>query len=362
LKHSNKKQETPKQSNIKQPNKKLEKYKHQTMKQLNILIAFLLLTTLVKAQTPQGFNYSAVARDASGKPLANRNVGVQLSILKTSPTGALQYAENHLVNTDGYGLFNLVVGNGIVQSGSMSNIQWGNDNHYLKVAIDANGGSNYITMGTTQIMSVPYALHAKNGIDRVSANGDSLYLSNGQVFVQAGSSGNNNGSFTHYIGEQFGGGVIFHLWKDAQWIEHGLIVDLTDLSTSQVWSNIGTLIGNVSQSTWDGLSNCNAIIGQAGHTNSAASLCLNSTNGGLNDWYLPSIDELNILLNYRFILNKILSSIVGSSQLASGLNESYWSSTENSNGTTAKSINFYNYATNAGTKTNTGFVRAIRVF
>jgi hypothetical protein len=162
------------------------------MKQINILIAFLLLITLVKAQTPQGFNYSAVARDASGKPLANRNVSVQLSILKTSPTGALQYAENHLVNTDGYGLFNLVVGNGTAQSGSISNIQWGSDNHYLKVAIDANGGSNYITMGTTQIMSVPYALNAKkadNGIDRVSSNGDTLYLSNGQTFVAGGSTG-----------------------------------------------------------------------------------------------------------------------------------------------------------------------------
>ncbi len=70
------------------------------MKKLNLLIAFLLLITLVKAQTPQGFNYSAVARDATDKPLANRNVSVQLSILKTSPTGALQYAENHLVNNE----------------------------------------------------------------------------------------------------------------------------------------------------------------------------------------------------------------------------------------------------------------------
>ena len=154
-----------------------------------LLLAFALH---IFAQTPQGFNYSAVARDASGKPIAGKNIAVQMSILKTSPSGILQYAETHLVNTDAYGLFNLIVGNGTAQSGSISNIQWGSDNHYLKVAIDANGGGNFITMGTTQIMSVPYALNAKkadNGIDRVSTNGDTLYLSNGQTFVAGGSTG-----------------------------------------------------------------------------------------------------------------------------------------------------------------------------
>jgi hypothetical protein len=332
------------------------------MKQLNFLITFLLLTTLVKAQTPQGFNYSAVARDATGKPLANRNVSVQLSILKTSPTGALQYTENHLVNTDGYGLFNLVVGNGNVITGNLTTILWGSENHYLKVAIDANGGSNFITMGTTQIMSVPYALHAKkadNGIDRVSTNGDTLYLSNGQVFVQAGSGGNNNGGFTHYIGEQFGGGVIFHLWKDAQGTEHGLIVDLNDLG-QEVWSNVtSTLIGPSAQSSWDGLSNSTAIAGQAGHTNSAAALCLNSTNGGQSDWYLPSIDELSLLWQNRFNLNKSLSSIGGATVLLSLAY--YWSSSED-NANYAWHFSFVDGPTLNYDKNLTTYVRAVRAF
>jgi hypothetical protein len=336
------------------------------MKQINIFI-LLLITTLLAAQTPQGFNYSAVARDATGKPLANRNVGVQLSILKTGPTGALQYAENHLVNTDGYGLFNLVVGNGTAQSGSISNIQWGSDNHYLKVAIDANGGSNYITMGTTQIMSVPYALHAKksdNGVDRVSANGDTLVLTNGQVFVQANSVG--TVGFTHYIGEQFGGGVIFNLWKDAQGNEHGLIVDLNDLSTTQTWSNVNaTLIGTTAQSSWDGLNNCNAIIGQPGHSNSAAALCLNSLNGGQNDWYLPAIDELNILANNLSEVNRALKNIAGATTLTylDGNNKNYWSSTENRYNS-AFYIRLYisQYDSFTNGKGNSINVRAIRAF
>jgi hypothetical protein len=303
-----------------------------------ILLFTILSTINLFAQPPQGFNYSAVARDATGKPLANRNVSVQLSILKTSPTGALQYAENHLVNTDGYGLFNLVVGNGNVITGNLTTILWGSANHYLKVAIDANGGSNYITMGTTQIMSVPYALHAKTAESVVGG-------------------GTGNGGFTHYIGEQFGGGVIFHLWKDAQGIEHGLIVDLNDLG-QEVWSNISTQeIGSTAQSTWDGLSNSSAIIGQAGHTNSAAALCLNTTNSGQSDWYLPSIDELNLLWNSRFNVNKTLSTIGG----ATTLTFFYWSSSE---GTAANAwyFPFSNGVASNNSKTNPRYVRAVRAF
>jgi hypothetical protein len=135
------------------------------------------------------------------------------------------------------------------------------------------------------------------------------------------------GGFTHNIGEEFGGGVIFHLWKDAQGVEHGLIVDKTDVSTSQAWSNVtSTLIGSTAKSSWDGLSNSNAIIGQAGHTNSVAALCLNSTNGGQSDWYLPSIDELSLLSHSRFNVNKSLSTIGGATILPNF--DYYWSSTE----------------------------------
>jgi hypothetical protein len=134
------------------------------------------------------------------------------------------------------------------------------------------------------------------------------------------------GTFTHYIGEQFGGGVIFHLWKDAQGVEHGLIVDKTNLSSSQAWSNeIFIAIGNAAQSTWNGNSNSSAIVAQPSHTNSAAALCLNSTNGGQSDWYLPSIDELSLLMHNRFNVSPVLSTITGGVELLDWL---YWSSRE----------------------------------
>ena len=158
-------------------------------------LSFLLLTlslslfNFVNAQTPpNAFNYSAVARNASGEALKQKSIGIQASIIKTTSTGAVQYKENHVVTTDDFGLFNLVIGAGAVQTGSMANIQWGNDNYYLSIAMDVNGGTNFLTMGTTQLLSVPYALYAKNGIDRVSGNGDTLYFSNGQKFLKGGTS------------------------------------------------------------------------------------------------------------------------------------------------------------------------------
>ncbi|NQW42144.1 MAG: DUF1566 domain-containing protein [Bacteroidetes bacterium] len=281
------------------------------MKKITLLstFCFLLLTLVVKAQTPpNAFNYSAVARNASGQPIAKTTIGIQISILKNSPTGASKYSENHFVNTDGFGLFNLVIGAGAVQSGSMANIGWSNDNYYLKVGMDATGGTNFLTMGTTQLLSVPYALHAKTA--------DSI--------VGGGSGG---GGFTHYIGEEFGGGVIFHLWKDNSVVEHGLIVDKTDLSMNKIWSNVDNIeIDSAAQSSWDGFSNSLAIVNQAGHTNSAAALCLNSTNGGQSDWYLPSIDELSLLFHNRFNINKAFSTINGASELPN--TKEYWSSTE----------------------------------
>lgn len=312
------------------------------MKKIILLFALSFsLLNFANAQTPpNAFNYSAVARNAAGQPIATTTIGIQITILKTSPAGVSQYSENHFVNTDAFGLFNLVIGAGAVQSGSMGTIDWSNDNYYLKVGMDAAGGTNFLTMGTTQLLSVPYALHAKTA----------------ESLVGGGSGG---GGFTHYIGEAFGGGVIFHLWKDAQGVEHGLIVDKTDLSTSQAWSNIDvTLIGASAQSSWDGLSNSNAIVGQAGHTSSASALCLNSTNGAQSDWHLPSLQELNMLWNNYYTVARSLTQISGATQLQPA---PYWSSTEYDFGNAWYFV-FYNGIAYGNFKSNTYYVRAVRAF
>ena len=199
--------------------------------------------------------------------------------------------------------------------------------------------------------------------------GSNITINGNTISASAG-----GGGFTHHIGEGFGGGVIFHLWKDAQGVEHGLIVDKTDLSFTQSWSNISnTLIGTTAQSRWDGLSNSNAIVAQAGQTTSAASLCLNSTNGGQSDWYLPSILELSLLWNNHYNVSRSLSQISGATQLATetpSINPGYWSSTEVDNINALKFF-FSSGSVSQGDKSCpdlsnpycvTTYVRAIRAF
>ena len=167
------------------------------------------------------------------------------------------------------------------------------------------------------------------------------------------------GSFMHYIGESFGGGVIFYLWKDSASAEHGLVIDKTNLSTFQAWSNVSSSIGASAQSSWDGLGNSNAVIAQAGHSASAALLCLNSTNGGQTDWYLPSVDELSLLWHVRFSVNKTLSTIAGATALP--MSENFWCSSEK-DGTSGWRISFTNGDASGGNKGDSYNVRAVRNF
>ena len=311
-----------------------------------LLLCAVLSYQVVVAQSPQKMSYQCVVRNAGNSLVASSPVGIRISILQGSSTGASVYTETHLVNTNANGLTTIEIGGGTAVSGSFGLISWANGPYFVKSETDPTGGTSYSISAVAQLLSVPYALYAETSgtpgpqgpIGLTGATGPQgpigltgLTGPTGPQGIQGltGQTGSQGpigltgptgatgpagpvgtGSFTHYIGEVFGGGIIFHLWKDAQGVEHGLIVDKTDLSSGQVWSNMNSsLIGISAQSSWDGLSNSNAIVMQAGHTISAAALCLNSTNGGQSDWYLPSIDELSLLWHSRFNVNKSLSTI-----------------------------------------------------
>lgn len=169
-------------------------------------------------------------------------------------------------------------------------------------------------------------------------------------------------AFTHYIGEKFGGGAIFHVWKDDQGGEHGLIADKVDMSTEQVWSKLDkTLVGPPAQSSSDGLNNSKAIVAQEGHTQSAAALCPNSSNGGQNYWYLPSIDELTLLWNNRIAVNKTLSKMRGAKKL-DFLSAFYRSSSESEYGNAWYFSFVHGFSDYANTKDSPYFACAIRAF
>jgi hypothetical protein len=122
----------------------------------------ILLSTCVFAQVPQGISYQAIALNVSGNPVVSSNVGIRLSVLDNSATGTILYTETQTKTTNAQGLFNLVIGQGTPTSGTFSTINWGTNSKFLKVEIDAAGGSNYVLVGTTQLLSVPYAMTAGN--------------------------------------------------------------------------------------------------------------------------------------------------------------------------------------------------------
>ncbi len=164
---------------------------------LSIIFLIAIYNSYSQIAPPQAFSYSAVARDAQGNPLINQNIGIQFSILKGSTVGPTQYQENHFTPTNQLGLFNLTLGTGSVQQGTFNTINWGNDAYYLKVGLDVNGGTNFQAMGTTQFLSVPYALYAGSSSNStyqiLSLSNDTLYLSNGgNVYL-----GNYRDSITH---------------------------------------------------------------------------------------------------------------------------------------------------------------------
>jgi uncharacterized protein (TIGR02145 family) len=118
-------------------------------------------STELFAQAPERFNYQGVARDAAGTPLTNTTIGLRLRLRSGSPTGTVVYQETHSAVTNGLGLFTVQVGGGTGGSGFAA-IDWGTNSYYIQVEMDANGGTAYQDMGTAQLLSVPYALYAKN--------------------------------------------------------------------------------------------------------------------------------------------------------------------------------------------------------
>lgn len=113
-----------------------------------------------KCPGPQGINYEAVAYNNLSQPVTNRTVGIRLSVLDGGANGTVLYQETQAPNTDNTGLFSIVIGNGTVVSGTFAGINRGNGTHWLKTEIDITGGNNYVVMGSSQFMSVPYALYA----------------------------------------------------------------------------------------------------------------------------------------------------------------------------------------------------------
>lgn len=193
--------------------------------------------------------------------------------------------------------------------------------------------------------------------------GTGLSLS-GTTLNATGGSGT---GYTYDIGQYVStqGGVIFHRYLDGT-NQNYLVVSIADQNAAQAWSNINSIsVGPSAQSLWDGDSNSNAIVAQSGFINGAALTCLNYSIGSVTDWYLPAIDELSLLWQNRFNVNRTLQGASNAGSISGAqvilVNSGYWSSTE-SGINLAFGFSFANGGSYNDDKLNSNYVRAIRKF
>ncbi|AZA81354.1 hypothetical protein C1637_01920 [Chryseobacterium lactis] len=189
-----------------------------------------MTTAVVFAQVPQGFTYQAIAFNPSGNPVANGNVSVKISILNNSVTGTNLYTETHSKTTNSKGLINLNIGQGTPVSGTFSGINWAINSKFIKVEIDPAGGTNYTSVGTNQLMSVPYAMTASK-ID-ISSPGSSI----GDDILESKST-------SHFFTDKYDGKVYVLSSRTGIWSPQTYNVGYTNNNTTpEVTANNGNVI------------------------------------------------------------------------------------------------------------------------
>ena len=309
------------------------------MKKLYILIASVVITSAVFAQAPSKMSYQAVVRDAGDALVTSQVVGMQLSIVQDSASGTVVYVETQTPTSNLNGLVSVEIGSGTVVSGTFNSIDWSKGLYFIKTETDPTGGTMYTITGTSELMSVPYALHANTADSIVGGKIDSTDIA-AMGFV-AGS------ATTLTIGQSYQGGKIF--WLDASG-QHGLIAATADQSTGIQWYNgSNTTTNAVRDGIGAGKFNTERIIANQGSGAYAAQICANYQGGNYGDWYLPSKYELNLL----YLQKTVVGGFVGNY---------YWSSNEYDN-YDAWDQDF----TNGGgqglnCRPSLAFVRAVRAF
>lgn len=126
-----------------------------------ILAAAFCLSVAAMAQAPQKMSYQAVVRNSSNALVTAAPVGMRISVLQGSPTGTAVFVETHTPGSNANGLVSLEIGGGTQVSGSLSGIDWANGPYFIQTETDPTGGTNYTITGTSQFLSVPYALYAE---------------------------------------------------------------------------------------------------------------------------------------------------------------------------------------------------------
>ena len=144
------------------------------MKKLFTFLFSMLAMLLIWGQAPTQLNYQGIARKSNGKPIAEDMISLRLTIHDGSAGGAIVYRERRSVMTNAFGLFNVPIGGPGATSviGSIGTVNWALGSKFLQVEMDPDGGSSFINMGTSQLLSVPYALYSAGAPPVGPAGGD----------------------------------------------------------------------------------------------------------------------------------------------------------------------------------------------
>jgi len=129
---------------------------------LLLITLLFFISNLTIAQVPNSFNFQSLARDLSGNRIPNKNIGLEFALVQQNPTGNVVYIETHKIETNTNGVYSVEIGKGIAQLGEIALLDWTKGPYFLRIALDETGGQNYRIVGTSELISVPYALYAEN--------------------------------------------------------------------------------------------------------------------------------------------------------------------------------------------------------
>lgn len=319
-----------------------------------VFILFISVLFCV-AQVPDRISYQSVVRDSHNELVREGAVGLRISLLQGSAEGEAVYVEEHLVRSNANGLVSIAIGGGTVVSGDYSRIDWGAGPYFIKTETDPAGGTSYSLTGISQLLTVPYALHARmaDSVRGGLTERDPVYASSvaggitesdtsqwhkkqdrliaGPGLTIIGNVISLAGPVTYSVGDFAQGGIVF--WVDETG-EHGLVAAKEDQSTGIRWyAGSYGVTGATGDGVYAGKANTASII--AGHATIgddgemyAARLCdeLEVMEGGktYGDWYLPSKEELNLMYTNRAVIDSVAQANEGSGFASAR----YWSSTE----------------------------------
>ncbi len=309
---------------------------------------FLLIAPAMWSQSPQGFSYQGIIRNAAGAAMANQSVNTRFCIRQGSANGAIVYQELQTLLSNAQGLMSATVGNGTVTMGSFSNVDWANGSKFLQV--DINLGNGWSLIGIEPLNSVSYALYAQQVPVRSSVTGDTLTIGQNSIIIPGLSAANfifgctntsacnfnpaatNNdgschitgqvcddgnsatsndqynaqcacaGTVSYSIGSQGpAGGYVFY--DKGSYSSGWRYLEVFPTSFFGIWGCQGTLVAGISNTIGAGDVNTAAIVAACTSTNAVARIIDSYSVNGFSDWYMPNNAEMNLISDNLFANN-----------------------------------------------------------